>query len=162
TVRSHRRGGPRRRISFGPWLIIGSVVALVGAGVTAGYAYIIKGGCSGTAEATVVVTPRIQSIMQQLAVDWAQTSPSANGACGSAPIQTKDSAAIASDLGAGWDPKTDGAAPDVWVPDSSAWTRKASASSTAEKLMPDLQPSLARTPTVIAMPKQLADAAGMT
>ena len=52
SVRSHRRGGPPRRIALAPWLIIGSVIALVGAGVTAGYAFLIKGGCSGQAEAT--------------------------------------------------------------------------------------------------------------
>ena len=162
TVRSHRRGGPRRRISFGPWLIIGSVVLLVGAGVTAGYAYIINGGCSGSTEATVVVTPRLQSIMQKLSVDWAQTSPSVNGLCGKVTITAKDSSAVAGDLGAGWDAKSMGQAPDVWVPDSSAWVRKASVSAVAERIMPDLQPSLARTPTVIAMPKELATAADMT
>ena len=54
-----------------------------------------------------------------------------------------------------------GPPPDVWVPDSSAWVRKASVDADAERIMPDLQPSLARTPTVIAMPKPLAEAAGM-
>jgi Ca-activated chloride channel family protein len=40
--------------------------------------------------------------------------------------------------------------------------RKASADSDAERLIPDRQPSLARTPTVIAMPRPMAEAAGMT
>ena len=59
------------------------------------------------------------------------------------------------------DPRPTGKGPDVWVPDSSAWVRKASADADAERVIPDLQPSLARTPTVIAMPKPLAEAAGM-
>ena len=29
-------------------------------------------------------------------------------------------------LAADWDPSADGPTPDVWVPDSSAWVRKAS------------------------------------
>jgi Ca-activated chloride channel family protein len=162
TVRSHRRGGARRRIALAPWLISGSVIALVAAGVTAGYTYFFKDGCSGTAQATVVVTPRIESIMRTLAQDWAQTSPSVSGACGSVTIATKESAAVVTALAGEWDTKTEGPAPDVWVPDSSAWVRKASVDADAERIIPDLQPSLARTPTVIAMPKPLAEAAGMT
>jgi len=162
SVRSHRRGGPPRRIALAPWLIIGSVIALVGAGVTAGYAFLIKGGCSGQAEATIVVTPRIESIMQRLAQSWEQTSPSVSGTCGSVTVSAKDSAEVARALAGDWDTKSLGATPDAWVPDSSAWVRKASVDADAERIMPDLQPSLARTPTVIAMPKQLAQAAGMT
>ncbi len=161
TVRSHRRGGPPRRIALAPWLIIGSVIILVGAGVTAGYAY-LTGGCSGRAEATIVVTPRIESIMQKLNEDWAHTSPSVNGTCAAVTVAAKDSAEVAQALAGEWDVKTDGATPDAWVPDSSAWIRKASVDADAERIIPDLQPSLARTPTVIAMPKQLAQAAGMT
>jgi Ca-activated chloride channel family protein len=162
TVRSHRRGGAPRRFSVAPRLIIGSVVLLAVAGVSAVLTYVIKGGCSGTARANVIVTPRVQPIMQQLSTAWEQTQPSVNGICGSVTIVAKESAEVAADLGAGWDPTSMGEAPDVWVPDASAWVRKASASAVAERLIPDLQPSLARTPTVIAMPKQLSGAAGMT
>ena len=42
------------------------------------------------------------------------------------------------------DTKTQGPTPDVWVPDASAWVRKASVDADAERMMPDLQPSLAR------------------
>jgi Ca-activated chloride channel homolog len=161
TVRSHRRGGPRRRSTFALWVSIGSVLALVGGGVAAGYVYLIKGGCSGRAEATIAVTPRIEPIMQSLAQKWQQTSPSVEGACASVSVRAMESAEVATGLGDTWDAATLGPAPDVWVPDSSAWVRKASADADAERVMPDLQPSLARTPTVIAMPRPLADAAGM-
>src|SRR5262245_56897967 len=161
-VRSHRRGGPRRRISLAPWLVVFAVIALVGAGVTAGYTYLVKGGCSGQAQATIVVTPRIESIMNRLARSWADTSPSVNGTCASVTISAKDSAEVSTDLAGDWDSKSMGDPPDVWVPDSSAWVKKASVDADAERIMPDLQPSLARTPTVIAMPKELAQAAGIT
>lgn len=163
TVRSHRRGGPRRRIALAPWLIIASVVVLLGAGVTAGYAYLIKGGCSGQAEATVVVTPRIESIMQGLSEKWTATSPDVRGTCASVDIVSQEAAPVSNALaGDEWDTKTLGTPPDAWVPDSSAWVRRASVDADAERIMPDLQPSLARTPTVIAMPKDMAEAAGMT
>jgi Ca-activated chloride channel homolog len=163
TVRSHRRGGPRRRrISMGPWLIAASVVLLVGAGLTAAYAYVVKAGCKGEASATVIVAPRIQTIMQKLNQEWSQTSPSVHGTCAKVTVIAKESSEVANALSGEWDRKTEGPTPDVWVPDSSAWVRKASVDADAERIMPDLQPSLARTPTVIAMPKPLADAAGMT
>jgi Ca-activated chloride channel family protein len=162
TVRSHRRGGPRRRIALAPWLVIASVVVLLGGGITAGYAYLIKAGCSGQARATVVVTPRIESIMQGLSQEWSATSPGVRGTCASVEIVPKDPAEVSNALAGEWDTKTLGTAPDAWVPDSSAWVRRASVGADAERIMPDLQPSLARTPTVIAMPKDMAEAAGMT
>ena len=45
-----------------------------------------------------------------------------------------------------WDTEADGPPPDAWVPESSAWVRKASVDADAERMIPDLQPSLARTP----------------
>ncbi|HEX6870936.1 MAG TPA: substrate-binding domain-containing protein, partial [Micromonosporaceae bacterium] len=162
TVRSHRRGGARRRIALAPFLLIGSAILLVGAGVTAGYAYLVKGGCSGSAEATIVVSPRIESILSKLAQDWSQTSPSVHETCASVTVVSKESAEVATALSEQWDTKSQGPAPDAWVPDSSAWVRMASVDFDAERIIPDLQPSLARTPAVIAMPKPMAQAAGMT
>ena len=120
-----------------------------------------KDSCSGSASANVVVAPRIQTIMAKLANDWAQTNPNINGVCGSVVISAKESPDMVTALAnSKWDDST-GLAPDVWVPESSAWVRKASADADAERIMPDLPPSLARTPTVIAMPRQLAEAAKM-
>lgn len=162
TVRSHRRGGTRRRSAVTLWLGIGAVLVLVGGGAVAGYTFLIKDSCSGRAEATIVVTPRIEPIMQQLNQDWAKTTPSANGVCTAVTVRAAESSAVATALGESWDAGAQGPPPDVWVPDSSAWVRKASADADAERLIPDLQPSLARTPTVIAMPRPMAEAAGMS
>ena len=161
SVRSHRRGGPRRRFPLGTVLVI-AVVLVLGGGVTAGVVLLKKDSCSGSASANVVVAPRIQTIMAKLANDWAQTNPNVNGVCGSVVISAKESPDMVTALAnEKWDDSF-GAAPDVWVPESSAWVRKASADADAERIMPDLPPSLARTPTVIAMPRQLAEAAQMT
>jgi Ca-activated chloride channel family protein len=72
----------------------------------------------------------------------------------------RDSALMAQALGTDWDPKSLGTPPDVWAPDSTAWVRRASTAPVAERMMPDLQPSLARTPAVVAMPKPMAEALG--
>jgi len=161
TVRSHRRGGPRRRFPLGTVLVI-AVVLVLGGGVTAGVVLLKKDACSGSASANVVVAPKIQTIMAKLANDWAQTNPNVNGVCGSVVVSAKESPDMVTALAnAKWDDSF-GAAPDVWVPESQAWVRNASADADAELIMPDLPPSLARTPTVIAMPRQLADAAQMT
>jgi Ca-activated chloride channel family protein len=160
TVRSHRRGGARRGFPLGTVLVI-AVVLVLGGGVTAGVVLLKKDSCSGDASANVVVAPRIQTIMAKLASDWAQTNPNVNGVCGSVAISAKESPDMVSALAnPNWDPTT-GPTPDVWVPESSAWVRKASADADAERIMPDLPPSLARTPTVIAMPRPLAEAAKM-
>lgn len=162
TVRSHRRGGQRRRFPILTVFVVLLVLAVVGGGITAGYNYFIKDRCVGTAGATVVVAPRIQSIMAKLSQSWAQTSPNVDGACGAVTIVAKESPEMVNALAdADWDTSAEGTAPDVWVPDSSAWVKKASVDSDAERIMPDLQPSLARTPTVIAMPRPLAAAARM-
>jgi Ca-activated chloride channel family protein len=137
------------------------VVLVLGGGVTAGVVLLKKDSCSGNATANVVVAPGIQAIMAKLANDWAQTNPNVGGVCGAVTISAKESSDMVSAVSsAQWDPAA-GPAPDVWVPESSAWVRKASAGAAAERIMPDLPPSLARTPTVIAMPKPLADAAKM-
>ena len=46
------------------------------------------------------------------------------------------------------------------MPESSVWIQQASNKENVQNMMPDLQPSLARSPNVIAMPKTLAVALG--
>src|ERR1700730_3070599 len=99
TVRSHRRGGARRRVKLAPWLITGAVLCLVAAGGTAGYTYFIKDSCTGQAQASIVVTPKLESIMRSLGQSWAATSPSVEGTCGSVSISAKDSSEVATATG---------------------------------------------------------------
>jgi Ca-activated chloride channel family protein len=162
TVRSHRPGGRKRRTRVGPALLGLIAIVVVSTSAFGAYMRFVRDSCTGSAQATIIATPRIAPILQTLAVNWADTSPSVNGACGSVTIEPREAPAVANDLtSATWNPD-DGAAPDVWVPDASAWAREAAANRNAEPMLPDLQPSLARTPTVIAVPQPLADAAGLT
>ncbi|HEX6500451.1 MAG TPA: substrate-binding and VWA domain-containing protein [Micromonosporaceae bacterium] len=159
-VRSHRRGGRRKKLKIAPWIIVVSVTALVLSGIGVGYAYLIRSTCSGSVKATIIASPSIYPILDSLGRQWEDTEPSVNGVCASVEIEAKDSAVMAQALGNDWDPKTNGTPPDVWVPESSVWIRQASADSDAERMMPDRQPSLARTPVVIGMPKDMATALG--
>ncbi|MGC9667756.1 substrate-binding and VWA domain-containing protein [Planosporangium sp. 12N6] len=162
TVRSHRRGGPRRRFLVAPWIVFSVVGALALAGLSVGYAVLTRNSCSGQVKATVIAAPTIQPIMADLVRGWQDTHPSVRGRCAAVELTAKDSAVMAQILGANgdWDTRTAGPAPDVWVPDSSAWVRRASTAAIAERMMPDLQPSLARTPAVIAMPRPMAETLG--
>lgn len=160
SVRSHRRGGPRRRLNIAPWLVVSMVVVLVAAGLTGGYLWLIKQSCSGKATATIIASPATAPILEGLSRQWVTKEPAVDGKCASVLIETKDSAEMATALQNPWDSKVSGPAPDAWVPQSTAWVRKAASDADAERMIPDLQPSIARSPTVIAMPKAMAEKLG--
>ncbi|HEV7826064.1 MAG TPA: substrate-binding and VWA domain-containing protein [Mycobacteriales bacterium] len=165
-LQSHRRGRSRTRtrrtrLAIAPWIII-SIVAVVGlTGVSAGYAWLVKPSCSGApVPITVVASPDQSKVLSALAQAWTDQGPSVQGRCGAVEVVTKGSDAVAAALSPAWDPRRDGARPDVWAPDSTAWTRYASARPSAAAMLPDNQPSLARSPVVLAMPRPMAEALG--
>src|SRR5262249_5325782 len=125
-------------------------------------AYLARRSCAGQLKATVVSSPSMQPVLDSLARKWQNRQPTVKGRCASVDVEAKDSAVMGQTLGGNgdWDVKAGGAAPDVWVPDSSAWVQRASTAALAERMLPDLQPSIARTPAVIAMPKPMAEAIG--
>jgi Ca-activated chloride channel family protein len=108
----------------------------------------------------VDASPDIAPLLADLASRWARTSPAVGRTCVAVSVAAKDSALMATALATDWDPQINGPAPDVWVPASSVWVREASVSDTVARMIPDRQPSLARTPAVIAMPKRMAAALG--
>ncbi len=158
-VRSHRRHAARRS-AFAPWIIVALVVVLLGGAGLYGYTRLAKDECKGDITAQIIASAETSTILDNLSRSWADTSPAINGTCVSVNVRTRDNAVMAQELGTDWDVKSGGVAPDVWVPDSTAWVRRASIAATAERMMPDLQPSLARSPAIIAMPKPMAQALG--
>ncbi len=165
---SHAKGGlrsHRRRIGkhliLAPWIIITVVGALVLAGLTTGYVYLVTRGCDGEkVTATVVADPSIAGVLEKQAQNWNSSEPSVNGQCAAVTVIQKDSASAAAALAPSWDPRVDGPRPDVWVPESSLWTQLAASRQDAARMLPDKQPSLARSPAVLAMPEPMGKAIG--
>jgi Ca-activated chloride channel family protein len=154
-VRSHRRGGPRRRRRVAPWITGTLTTVIVLAGLVFGYTQLLARACSGEQSVRVAASPSTAALLTTFARDWHATEPSiADGTCARVAVDMYDSAEVATRLAEGWDETGD--APDVWVPASTAWSQKAAASDLVEPLIPDLRPSIARTPTVIAMPEPMA------
>jgi Ca-activated chloride channel family protein len=160
-VRSHRRGGRRRRLVLAPWIVISTVSVLLLSGISAGYAWLVSQGCSGNPiQMTVLSSPDLSRILDNLGRRWTNSGPEVDGRCAGVKVVSKSSAEVSQALGPSWDPRRDGPRPTVWVPDSTAWLKLASARDDAARLIPDRQPSLARTPTVIGMPMPMAKALG--
>jgi Ca-activated chloride channel family protein len=143
-----------------PWIVVSLVLVLAAGGLTGGYLWLVRQACSGKATARVVASPETAQILEVIGQKWAATEPAVKGKCASVEIATKDSAQMAIALQNPWDPKVNGAAPDVWVPQSTAWIRRAAVDADAERMLPDLQPSIARSPAVLAMPKPMAEKLG--
>src|SRR5688572_5182430 len=126
-VRSHRRTGSRRRVL--PWVVIPLPLILVGSGLTFAYAWIKEQGCSGSANATIVAPANTAVLLRQLANQWSQTQPKVNGTCAAVTVREQETSVTAEALSKEWDPAVYGTAPDVWVPQASAWARAAAANS---------------------------------
>lgn len=157
-VRSHRRSGPRRGGRTALFIAVPVIVALAaGAGVY-GYQAYQKTQCTGQVTASIAAAPSTAPLLEQLAHEWAATKPDADGTCAAVTVRPVESNKVAAALQSTW-PTSLGPQPDVWVPESSAWFRSAQ-SGDAEAILPDLQPSVARTPVVLAMPKAMAEALG--
>ncbi|MFI6320286.1 extracellular solute-binding protein [Nonomuraea sp. NPDC050556] len=86
-----------------------------------------------------------------------------NGRCADVVIESRASGAMVALAAAGWDANKDGPRPDVWTPASSNWLnllRQRLAAADKPALIADDNPSIARTPLVLAMPKPMAEALG--
>lgn len=155
-VRSHRRGVRQRQRRFAPWISVTLVIVLVVAGLVFGYRQLLAQTCSGQETARVVASASTANLLGSFATEWAKREPAtADGTCARVVVQSGDSAEVAGKLAEGWDVEAE-EPPDVWVPAATAWAQKAAASDLAEPLIPDLRPSIARSPTVIAMPEPMA------
>lgn len=85
------------------------------------------------------------------------------GRCADVVITTKASGSALTALATTWDERQDGPRPDVWSPASSSWLtllRQRTAAADKPSPVADQNPSVARTPLVIAMPRPMAEALG--
>jgi Ca-activated chloride channel homolog len=157
-LRSHRRRLGKHLI-VAPWIIITTAAVVLFAALSIGYVYLITRGCKGSpVTATIAADTSISKTLDSLGRQWVNTGPAVRGRCVSVQVITKDSAETAAALSPNWDQRTDGQRPDVWVPESTTWMRLAESRQDAAQMIPAQQPSLTRSPVVLAMPQPMADA----
>ncbi|WP_327087257.1 substrate-binding and VWA domain-containing protein [Nonomuraea sp. NBC_01738] len=85
------------------------------------------------------------------------------GRCADVVVTTKASGSALTALATTWDEQQDGPRPDVWSPASSSWLtllRQRTAAAEQPSPVAEDNPSIARTPLVIAMPRPMAEALG--
>ena len=155
----HRTADSSRRLRVAPSLILTLLVVVVLTVVGTGYAvFAAQSGCSGTIDLTVVTGPSEQPLLSYLANQWGDGSPSVKGHCVNLSVDSKTSPDTAAALSPRWDARRDGPRPDVWAPEATTWVRLAQLRADAVKLLPRSQPSIMRSPVVIAMPRPMATA----
>ena len=164
-VKSHRRGRRkrvvRRKLPVAPWIVISTVLVLVGSLLVAGYALLLGLGCSGTpVRAAVAISPSLETTMSKVAHEWQSNEPNIDGQCIGVDLVPKSSAEVASRLGGSWNKNIDGKQPHAWIPESTAWLETAKMTDAGESLIPDKTPYVATSPTVIAMPEPMAKKLG--
>jgi Ca-activated chloride channel family protein len=136
------------------------VAALVGTGVilfqrTAG------SGCSGEVTSLKVAASSTHfGVLDRLAKQWNEDAPAVEGQCVGVTVIEKGSSEVAATLGPSWDEARDGPRPDVWVPDSRLWMLIASTRPDAAALLPPSAPSIATSPVVLAVRRNVVEALG--
>jgi len=103
------------------------------------------------------------ALLQQIAREYEREDRRVDGSCVDVEVNSKASGGAEEALARGWDDATDGPRPDVWSPAASTWLallREDLARADRPDLLTDQNPSIAKTPLVLAMPQPMAEALG--
>ncbi|MFC7644814.1 substrate-binding domain-containing protein [Streptosporangium lutulentum] len=110
---------------------------------------------------TVAVSSEKAELLRSIASGY--NGRKVGGRCADVIIETKASGGAMQALARGWDEREDGPRPDVWSPASNGWItllqQRVSATDAGSVVAAD-NPSIAKTPLVIAMPLPMAEALG--
>ncbi len=160
----------RHRSARSSRVSVGAVaaVALLGGAIVFGGVLTLRedrsastSSCSDPVTLTVTTTASLTPPLGREAAAFNDAKHTVDGQCVTVSVRTGSSAAVVAALSAGNRTAADGATPDVWVPDSSAWLAIArNASSDAAALVPASGPVIASSPVVIASPRPMAEALG--
>jgi len=117
--------------------------------------------CTGDPVTTnVAASPDQFTVMSELANRWNADTQAIGDRCVRVVVQSAEPSKVAASLGPAWDEGRDGPRPDVWAPDSIAWTSVASARPDARPLLPAQPPSIASSAMALALPRPMAEAMG--
>lgn len=122
---------------------------------------------SGPREGCIAVNLTASSekagLLGTIAQEYADSGHKVDGQCVDILVATKASGGAEAALARGWDEQIDGPRPDVWSPAASTWLgllQEDLARADKPSLLAEENPSIARTPLVLAMPEPMARALG--
>ncbi|MDP9862617.1 MULTISPECIES: substrate-binding and VWA domain-containing protein [Streptosporangium] len=161
----------RPRRNFAPFVI---AIILAGALIVGLRLYVGDGGPAGQegdgpsrrcgdggVTLTVAASSEKAELLREIAAGY--NGRKVGERCADVVVETKASGGAMQALARGWDERQDGPRPDVWSPASSGWVtllqQRAAGNDTGALVTAD-NPSIAKTPLVIAMPKPMAEALG--
>ncbi|MEV4376109.1 substrate-binding and VWA domain-containing protein [Streptosporangium sp. NPDC049644] len=163
----------RRRRNFAPFIVAiilagALIVALrifVGANEPGGPGASEAGerpkACDDGVTLTVAASSEKAELLRKIASGY--SGRTVEGRCADVVIETKASGGALQALARGWDERQDGPRPDVWSPASSGWVtllQQRVAGRDTGSLVAAENPSIAKTPLVVAMPMPMAQALG--
>jgi Ca-activated chloride channel homolog len=131
------------------------------AGAAATPASVESGTCPEGTESGVLriaAAPEIAPALEDLAAGGGGMEESLR--CREIEVTSAPPSEIRAALSRGWVEDSDGPPPHVWIPTTSTEVALAQGTSAARDMLPDDPESIARSPTVIAMPQPMADAVG--
>ncbi|MGJ6963376.1 extracellular solute-binding protein [Streptosporangium sp. G11] len=117
--------------------------------------------CEGGVTLTVAASSEKAELLRTIASDY--SGRQVGGRCADVIVETKASGGAMQALARGWDERQDGPRPDVWSPASSGWItllQQRAAGNDSGSLVAADNPSIAKTPLVVAMPLPMAEALG--
>jgi Ca-activated chloride channel family protein len=159
--RSARSRRPGAILRFGVPLL---VVLLVAGGGYAARGMVLNrgegGNCPETLTLSVRTAPSLTAPLTDLATGYNASYRQVDRQCVRVRIETVGSGETAAALGAGWSQDKDGAAPDVWIPESTSWVALARTGAAARTMVPSDGKVIATSPLVLAMPRPMAAALG--
>jgi Ca-activated chloride channel family protein len=159
------RAGPhgRKRI---PYVALATIVftVSVAAGVLVGTLRGSSGDAQVAAASTCVnetlhvyATPDIAGVLSDLLPGYQRRSESD---CDAVQVISDSSADVVDNLTSGWNDRAYGPPPDVWIAEATSWLQILRSDEEGGQLAPERAPSVARSPTVLAMPRPMAEALG--
>ncbi|MDT4989151.1 MAG: hypothetical protein QOI74_3245 [Micromonosporaceae bacterium] len=149
-----------------PTAVVAVTVLVIGAAAYGGYRLFGPQPCGDRTRLAVTVTPELAPAVKDTVRTWTATNPRVEGKCVAVEVLTANSPDVAAAI-AGQHQTTlaglgqaagDIRVPDVWIPDSTSWILRLRTG--GADWVPDLTPSVARSPVVLAMPEPLAATLG--
>jgi Ca-activated chloride channel family protein len=150
----HRSYAAQGGASFPTGIVLGVSALVVTAGAAGWVTLSHHTGCGSTTTLSVAAAPDIAPTITRLAAATHFT-------CGTVTVTSIDPATVAAALSsAAARPGSTPAQPDVWIPDTSLWLTLARAGQNGADNLPANGVTIATSPTVIAMPRPVAQALG--